>query len=716
MATARITSFLVKVASRCNLDCDYCYVYHHADQSWRQMPKTLSGDHQATFATRLAEYARSVDLKECFVVFHGGEPLLAGADTLAEFAAGVRNAVGSETKVEFGMQTNGLLLTDAALDTLEAAGIEVSLSLDGPREANDLHRTTKKRRSSFDKVEAAFERLKRRPHVFAGVIAVIDPRIPPETLFAYFAQHQPPKLDFLLPDAHHLRPPPGRDQNPALYRDWLIRAFDLWLSDYPQLPIRFFETLLDTAAGLPSGTDAFGLGDVSLLSIETDGSYHDLDVFKVVAQDATRLSGSVADTPIADIATSPAIEAHRRLLSKDGLCATCQACPVVDICGGGSVPHRHGPDAFNQPSVYCNELYSLITHVKARLSETLALEAAAPASRLPPDFDFTAFETAETAASVVAELCSDAEESYASAFREVLMLASGSPGASESVAALLALTPKEFAAAASWPGTVAWTSAYRAHASGRAVHDVDGHPIAVEAEYVNSLLTQRPWGRDLEGQQSIDPWLRAPFGQAIIFEDAELAAEAQPLVSAALKIVERWRPALAAEIRLACRAVLFVRDPSAHPEKIVSFSDNSVPGALFVSVSQGDRLIDPYDLADSLVHEHRHQKLYLLERFAPMVRSTSDLVVSPWREDLRPPSGLLHAIFVFIELRRFWQFVLEKGPARLHNRAIAQLEDTDRNLAEGFATLAGCPLSDAGQRLAAVLDAARQPAPSLVAS
>ena len=31
---ARITSFLVKIASRCNLACDYCYMYEHADQTY----------------------------------------------------------------------------------------------------------------------------------------------------------------------------------------------------------------------------------------------------------------------------------------------------------------------------------------------------------------------------------------------------------------------------------------------------------------------------------------------------------------------------------------------------------------------------------------------------------------------------------------------------------------------------------------------------------
>jgi uncharacterized protein len=162
---------------------------------------------------------------------------------------------------------------------------------------------------------------------------------------------------------------------------------------------------------------------------------------------------------------------------------------------------------------------------------------------------------------------------------------------------------------------------------------------------------------------------------------------------------------------MACRAVQFVRDPVAHPEKIVSFSDNSVPGALYVSVWQGDRLIDPYDLADSLVHEHRHQKLYLLERLSPTVEPTDLTVVSPWREDLRPPSGLLHAVFVFVELRRLWAHIRDHGPGRLHNRAVNQLQDTNEHLAEAFRTLEACPLTETGRRLTDVLKRAAELTP-----
>ena len=123
---------------------------------------------------------------------------------------------------------------------------------------------------------------------------------------------------------------------------------------------------------------------------------------------------------------------------------------------------------------------------------------------------------------------------------------------------------------------------------------------------------------------------------------------------------------------------------------------------------QGGKLIDAYDLADSLLHEYRHQKLYLLERLAPMVEPTNLKVDSPWREDLRPPSGLFHAVFVFVELRRFWKYVRSLELDRMKMRAENQLMDTDARLKEAFRTLAGCPLTATGRALAAVLRAGAQ--------
>ncbi|CDG52305.1 Radical SAM family protein [Halomonas sp. A3H3] len=700
MDVARFSSFLVKVASRCNLDCDYCYVYHHADQSWRSLPKLLSIKHLKFFAKRLEDYTKESNLKHCTVIFHGGEPLLAGAQKLADFSEILRSVCS--IPVDISLQTNGLLLDEQALTILADANISISLSLDGPKTANDKHRLTRKGQSSFDKTEKALKLLQNHPEAFTGVIAVIDASTSPDELFEYFDRFQIPRLDFLLPDANWFRQPPGRNQDPGLYEQWLVKAFDVWLDRYAHIPLRTFEALLDVCAGLPSSTDAFGFGDVSLLSIETDGSYHDLDVLKITQEGATRLFGNVLDTPIADVACSAPIQKHREYLSKDGLSVTCQSCEIVEICGGGSLPHRFGENGFVNPTVYCNEMKRLIGHISDRLQEHLDdISDESDVEPLPEEFDLACYERAEMSAASMTWLANSAEIDAITHLRSALSLLPGN----EQALRLGSLPEALFSWIALHPGTIAWSSALIAQQCGQTLSAVDGSAIDVNPAYLHLLVELAD---SFDDGQSFDvgrddQWLRAPFGGAIFFEGAELTFEGRALVNSAMAIVRDWRPALAAEMMDVCRAVQFVRDPAADPSKIVSFSDNSVPGALYVSISQGDYLIDPYDLADSLIHEHRHQKLYLLERHAPTIERTAAQVVSPWREDLRPPSGLLHAVFVFVELRRFWMHVRDRGPANMKSRAVNQIADTDSNLKKAFATLRGCPLTDVGQTLVMLL-------------
>ncbi len=240
--------------------------------------------------------------------------------------------------------------------------------------------------------------------------------------------------------------------------------------------------------------------------------------------------------------------------------------------------------------------------------------------------------------------------------------------------------------------------------SGRSVLAVDGTVQQPDTGYIGAMLGMAA-AAEVAGIEvhASDTWLRKPFGEAIYFEDSKVAWAATARVHEALSIIEAWRPAVARELRSLCHAIQFIRDPGADPDKIVSFSDNAVPGALYVSVMQREQLVDAYDLADSLIHEYRHQKLYLLERVSPMVERTSKKVISPWRDDRRPPSGLFHAIFVFVELRRFWMYVQSSADAAIRRRADNQLAETNANLSAAFRTLEECPLTPTGRSLAVVL-------------
>jgi hypothetical protein len=48
-----IDTVLIKVASRCNINCTYCYVYNAGDDGWKEMPNQISPE--TTLARLLAD-------------------------------------------------------------------------------------------------------------------------------------------------------------------------------------------------------------------------------------------------------------------------------------------------------------------------------------------------------------------------------------------------------------------------------------------------------------------------------------------------------------------------------------------------------------------------------------------------------------------------------------------------------------------------------------
>lgn len=706
----RITSFLLKIASRCNLACDYCYMYEHADKSWRSQPTLMSDDTRKLLSNRIGEYARAVGLADMLVVFHGGEPLLAGVDRIVDTAELIRDAIPTSTKASFSVQTNGTLLTKEVLDRFGAVGIQVSLSIDGPQWVNDLHRLGPRGESTYRSTSRGLDLLESHGNVYAGLIAVIDPAMPPEQLFGFFAARRPPGINLLLPDANYLRHPPGRDRDPDLYTRWLLNAFDIWFNSYPELPVRIFDAVLGSVAGLPSDTDALGLGDVSLLTIETDGSYHDLDVLKITTA-GTSLGSDVWSAPILDAIASPRIAEHRRLLSLEGLSAECRKCPVVHVCGGGSIPHRYAADGFTHPTIYCREMLSLISHARQRMQEAVENDIARSSCAASPlgeivSADLARWESPETSASLMRQLMDARTEEARHEFSAVLRRIATTDNALYAyVSQLLRAPAAAFSCLAVQPAVHFWTHVMNAAGRGETVHSIDGEIIQPDPTFVQKLAASvEDCTTKYPRLHQDEIWLRLPFGRRIVFEDEETARSGCGLVEAAFEIIENWRPALVYEIRSLNPDVQFIRDTSAHPDKAVSFSDSLVPGALYVGISIRNGLIDPYVVAEALVHEHRHQKLYLLQREMPLLQIDVPLVTSPWRADPRPPSGLLHALFVFVHIHAFWNHFRTRGVSpELRMRATCEQTTIRERIVRALPTLRSTRLTSYGQQLVDLL-------------
>ncbi|MFF0106101.1 FxsB family cyclophane-forming radical SAM/SPASM peptide maturase [Streptomyces hirsutus] len=362
-------TFILKVANRCNIDCDYCFVFNSRDQAARRLPARMDLAVARAAARRIGEHAAAHGLRTIHVVLHGGEPLLAGVGHMAGLLETVRDGVPDGTRVLFELQTNGTLLSGAWLDLFERYEVAVGVSLDGPPRANDRHRLTHAGRSSAASAVRGIELLRSRPHLFSGLLAVVDLANDPAEVHDYLAALEPPVIDFGLPHATHDDPPFRADTSLPEYGVWLSRVYDAWLArpEYRH-SVRMLEDIVALGSGVRGSVETLGLAPPTSVVIESDGSVEAVDTLRSVEEGASWLGLDVLRHSF-DVALSHPKLLHRQHV-RDALAEKCRSCPLVEVCGGGYLPHRfssaHG---YRNPSVYCADLEYLIRHVQGSLRQ-----------------------------------------------------------------------------------------------------------------------------------------------------------------------------------------------------------------------------------------------------------------------------------------------------------------------------------------------------------
>jgi sulfatase maturation enzyme AslB (radical SAM superfamily) len=214
----------VYLSDSCNLACSYCYVAVNqgpgARLSLEQVKKAVD------------EFCAKVSPPDRKITFLGGEPLL-DWKLFSESARYARRVGGPDIVLQ--TFTNGTLLTPEKARFLEDAGVHCTISLDGQKKDNDLHRVyhKTKERSVFDD---AMERLAALPKGSLGVSLV-------------FTQDT---VDRLLSNVHAFHAMGfGRITfNPELYESWSEEKLAVMRKALSGLA-RWYKMLLDSGKRPP---------------------------------------------------------------------------------------------------------------------------------------------------------------------------------------------------------------------------------------------------------------------------------------------------------------------------------------------------------------------------------------------------------------------------------------------------------------------------------
>lgn len=307
------------------------------------------------------------------IVLHGGEPLLLGFKDLAILLRGLRTSMNPD-RYPISIQTNGALLSEKLLDLFAETRTSVSVSIDGPRVANDISRLDHRGRSTFSSVLRGIRLLASHPeHVFlfAGTLSVIQTTVSPNAVYAFLKELGTPSMDFLLQDGNHDRLPPGKSHFATTeYGDWLVRLFDLYLADKSSVPIRIFDDLVKLHLGGSNHKEGIGSDQHGILIVETNGDIRKNDTLRASYEGADRFDNcwNIQNCTIDDVLSSREYLSYATMQTPT--CTDCQVCPLLSLCGGGMPLYRWSKEhGYNNPSVYCKDHAFLINHVVGRLRE-----------------------------------------------------------------------------------------------------------------------------------------------------------------------------------------------------------------------------------------------------------------------------------------------------------------------------------------------------------
>ncbi len=373
MKETPISSFVIKIASRCNLNCTYCYEFNMGDDSWKRMPKIINQETFKITILRIKEHAEEHKLTNISISLHGGEPLLVGYDNFVQYISIIKQTL-QDYKLLIGIQTNATLLNQDYIDLFIKEKISVGVSYDGPPEINDKNRIYHNGKGSGLDVENGLNLLKNKK-CFSGILCVIDVNASPIDVWRYLSDFKPPIIDFLLPHANWSNLPEHHNKKHLeMFGDWLIKIFDDWYNGYnSHVRIRLFEEIIKRLLGEHGTLETLGIEPIGLVTISQNGMYEQVDTMKSVFAGAHETGLSVANFSLNDVLSSSFVSSRQSGIN--GLSDTCKNCKIVNVCGGGYYPHRYSiQNSYMNPSVYCKDLYKLINHIKDRIVLNLVEE------------------------------------------------------------------------------------------------------------------------------------------------------------------------------------------------------------------------------------------------------------------------------------------------------------------------------------------------------
>lgn len=224
---------LILCTNECNLRCHYCF-----EESMRNNCLTpinriredfdkFLDNYFDDFIDQLIAINTKLNRKETDITFHGGEPLLIGAELFEKALIMIRK----RPNMTIGIQTNGTLIDDKIIELLKKYQVNVGISLDGPRYMHDVYRKNFGGGNTYDGIMNAIDKLKANGVMVGALATVTDVTLNyPEEFYKFFAEQ---KIPFSFNPCFIERDATSSCSvlNTNEYIEFYKKVFDLWIND-----------------------------------------------------------------------------------------------------------------------------------------------------------------------------------------------------------------------------------------------------------------------------------------------------------------------------------------------------------------------------------------------------------------------------------------------------------------------------------------------------
>jgi uncharacterized protein len=300
----------------CPSKCSYCW-------------SSEVGSPRMTIETvgEIVEWLRDFRDDPVTFTFHGGEPLLAGADYYRAALPMLKREL-EHLSPNFALQTNLWLLTPELAEVLAEHEIPIGSSLDGPQELNDLQRSS----GYYEKTMAGYELAKKHGLQVQFICTFTSYSVQfKEEIFNFFRENG------LVLKLHPALPSLRSDQPdrwalpPEEYGELLVYLLDKYLENMDRIEVR---NINDYARCVFTGRGTvctFVDCMENTFAVGPDGSIYPCYRFVGMPE---YVMGNVRDRPSqADLAASPAGVRMRQF--KEYVDVNCKGCKHLRYCRGG---------------------------------------------------------------------------------------------------------------------------------------------------------------------------------------------------------------------------------------------------------------------------------------------------------------------------------------------------------------------------------------------